>query len=69
MSSPHVGILGGEMWKMQKPRQGDVAGFLEYVDYRLDLDQAQFFCPPDSRPAAIDIQFAVDALRVSANRA
>jgi len=46
-----------------------VAGFMEYVDDRLDLDQSQLFCPPDGRPAVIDIQFAVDALRVSTNRA
>jgi hypothetical protein len=32
-----------------------------------DLDQAQLNCSPDSRPAAIDVEFAIDALRVGAN--
>ena len=33
------------------------------------LDQIQFGCPFDSRPAIIDVEFAVDALGMGADRA
>ena len=33
------------------------------------LDQTQFDCPFDSRPAIIDVEFAVDALGMGADRA
>ena len=33
------------------------------------LDQTQFCCPFDGRPAIIDVEFAVDALGMGADRA
>src|SRR6266498_1307306 len=33
------------------------------------LDQIQLFCPFDSRPATIDIEFVIDALRMCADSA
>ena len=42
---------------------------MEYLFTVLSLDQVQFNCPFDSRPAAIYVEFAVDALGVCPDRA
>ena len=65
MSSPHVGIWVG---RIEKPRHIWLAGFSDYLD-RPVLDQAQLNGPFDRRPAAIDVEFAVDALGMGAHRA
>jgi hypothetical protein len=74
-SSPHVGILCGDMRKNgntnKKSRHGNMAGFIEFLDLScvLGLYQAQFYCPFDSRPAIVDVELAVNALGMGANRA
>jgi hypothetical protein len=46
---------------LRKPSQGFCT--------RNQLDQIQLNCPFDGRPAAIDVEFAVDALGMCADRA
>lgn len=72
MSSPHVGVSYGEMWRHWKHTKTPpyfLAGFVKYLVSLCDLGlyQAKFRRPFDSRPAAIDVEFAVDALGMRAD--
>ena len=77
MSSPHVGIwlgiCGEDDNKNKKPRRGTVslAGVMEWFTWVAftRLYQAQFFSPFDRRPSTVDVEFAVDALGMGADRA
>lgn len=74
MSSPHVGILCGEMLKMpiQAENPAGENGRVRRIPcftVRLGLYQAKLDCPFDRRPAAVDVEFAVDALGMRAHRA
>jgi len=64
MSSPHVGISGGENQKTPPEKYGGVWEFCVS-----GLDQTEFNCPFDSPPTAIDVEFVVNALGVSPHRA
>jgi hypothetical protein len=63
-------VVWGDVMMMENPSHRDMTGCMEYFAWlcAICLYQAQFSCPFDSPPAAIDIEFAVNALGVCTNR-
>ena len=73
------GDLCGDMWRGCRGIKKDLPGLHEMQVYLaglsncllgsalVRLDQIQLSCPFDSRPAIIDVEFAVDALGMCAD--